>query len=285
MKKLFVFIILILLIIGILLIVYRREIIGNNTIVVKQVEQVKIKIEKDTLFVNFKLEIENTSFLDILIDSVVLNTSFLDKNCFQKKSHINKKFKSYSKDTIDFNLKIPYIQIMADLTSEKEKNDSALFVVSGYFNYSTILGSGVYNLNKTFKMKIPQPPEVKVIDIKWKKIRLKKISAEVTFEINNRNDIDFTTQALNYSVKIHNMGKFKGKYSKKIAIKSKSKTYVTLPITITLNGLGKTIKDILKNEDEYYYSLLLDFTVLAEEWSEGTYFIEINKKGKIELKE
>lgn len=285
MKKKILIILLILVTIATVLFIYRKKIIGNKTIVVEQVEQVKIKVENDSLYINVKLKIENISFIDIMIDSLAINASLSGKTCFEKRSSIHKNFESYSKDTVSFQIKLPYKQIMTDLRKESKSSDSAKFEISGYLMYSTLLGSGVYNLDKTFSIKIPQPPELNIHSIKWNKIRLKKVSADVTLEIINHSEIGFTTEALNYDMKIHNLGKIKGKHTESIVIKSNDKTYVTLPITIALKGLGKTIKDIVKNEDQYYYSLKLDFIVVSKEWNEEGFYIEVNNKGQLELKE
>lgn len=204
---------------------------------IEQIGAIKIKIEKDTCYLSSKLTIQNKSFLEIKIDTIKYKVSLFNKAYLQNKELIGLTLNKNSKDTIAFSLKIPCKILMEDLKVERKKRDSTNYSINIFLQYSTMLGKAEMPINKSAKLKIPQPPEIEIVDIKYRKVRIKCIQADVKIKVTNFTDVDLSIKQLNYSMNIANQGSLKGNYHQQINIKPNATTIIYLPIEISLKIL------------------------------------------------
>jgi LEA14-like dessication related protein len=264
--------------------IYRAEITACYIPSVEQIGVIDIKVKSDTSYISSKLTVKNKTFLKIQIDTIKYKVSLFDKMYLQSQRYIGMALRGYGTDTLDFSLKIPYVTILKDLKAERKKGDSASYSINISLQYSTAFGKAEMPINKSAKIKIPQPPELEVVEIKYKKIRLKSILAEAKIKIINYSAVTLSVKEMRYSMNILKQGNLKGNYRGLFDIKPKGTTFINLPIEINPTNLGKTIFDIVINKDTYDYTLTLNAILESSDPLKESLHIDLTKNGKMELK-
>ena len=277
--------ILVLIIIAVgVLFIYQAEITAHYIPDVKQIGGIDIKVKNDTSYISSKLTVKNKTFLKIGIDTIKYKVSLFDKVYLESQKYIGKVLHGYGTDTLDFSLKVPYITILKDLRAERKKEDSASYSINISLQYSTALGKAEMPISKSAKIKIPQPPELEVVEIKYKKFRFKSILAEAKIKIINYSAVTLSVKEMRYSMDILKQGNLKGNYSEPFEIKPKGTTFINLPIEINPTNLGKTIFEIIINKDSYDYILTMNAILESDNGVKESFNIGLTKNGKMELK-
>lgn len=191
---------------------------------------------------------------------------------------------SGSKDTVDFSLKIPYKILIKDLKAERKKGDSASYSINVSLQYATFLGKEEKPINKSAKLKIPQPPDIEIVDIQYKKIQRKSILADVKISITNYTNVDLSVKEMSYSMIVLGQGNLKGSNTEKINIKPNGTSFINLPIEISPKSIAKTFFDVLRNKDNYDYTLTLNANLESSGPVKDSFAINLVKIGKMELK-
>ena len=269
---------------GGIILVFRTAIVKHFMPAVEQIGDIHIVVKNDTSYVSAILTVENKSFLKIGIDTLKYKVSLFDKTYLKNKKLIGLNLKAYGKDTINFSIKIPYVTILKDLKAERKKGDSASYSISVFLQYATIFGKAEFPINKSAKLKIPQPPEIMIEDIKWERVRFRSIHANAKIRIINYSSISLQIKHINYSMKILNEGHLKGNYHEPITIKPKGTTVIDLPIDIDVSHIGKTVFEILVNKDKYNYNLTLNAVLESVDPLKKSFNFDLTKNGKMELR-
>ena len=149
--------------------IFRKNIITYFTPIVKQTGEINIKIQNDTSYVAAKLIVTNNSFIKIKIDTIKYKVSLFNKTYLHSENFLGLVLPPHGNDSLDFSLKIPYAVILKDLKAERKKGDSAGYSVNIFLQYSTPFWKSEMPVNKSGKLKIPQPPELKIEEINCKK--------------------------------------------------------------------------------------------------------------------
>lgn len=279
-----VFILAIAVIAGGVVFIFRGKIVEHYLPVVEQIGDIHIKIKNDTSYINSKLTVKNKSFLKIKIDTIKYKISLFEKTYLQSQKFIGILLSSYGMDTIDFPLKIPYATILKDLRTERKKGDSASYTINIALQYSTVFGKAEIPINRSAKLKIPQPPELEIVEINSKKFRLKSIHAVARIKVINYSAVTLEIKGMRYSMKILDQGNLTGNYNQTINIKPNGATFVNLPLEINVDNIGRTIFDILMNKDNYDYTLTLNAFLESTDPIKESFHIDLTKTGKMELK-
>lgn len=282
-KCIVIFILVLTIIISGVLYIYRTSIVAHFVPTVEQFGDIQIQIKNDTALISSQLIVQNKSFLKIKIDSIKYKVSLFNKTYLQNQKFIGIILLGHGKDTIGFSLKVPYFKFLKDIRAERKKTDSAYYSIDISLQYATALGKINIPFNKSAKIKIPQPPEFKVLEIKYKKIRLKSIQAVATIKIINHSAVALTIKDLNYTINILNRGSLKGKHIESICIKPNGTSIIKLPIVININNIGKTIFEVIMNKDNYDYTLNLDAFLKSSPPMKESFLIDISYSGKMEL--
>lgn len=264
--------------------VFRNTLITHFIPSVKQIGDINIEIKKDTANIRSQLQIKNKSFFKITIDSIRYEASLFNKTYLKNQKLIGLTLLNHEMDTLDFSLKIPYINLIKDLKTERNKSDSASYSIDISLIYSSIFGKIIVPIQKAEKIKIPIPPEIKIMEIKYNRIRLKHIQAEAKLQITNHSAVALKIKDLEYSMNIINHGIVKGKLTEPIRIHPNGTSFISLPIEINVNNLGRTILEVMWNKDNYDYTLNIIANLGSYHQSQGTYNINISNSGKMELK-
>lgn len=264
--------------------IFRVKIKARFMPLVEQTGDIHIKIKNDTSYISTKLVVRNRSFIKIHINTIKYKVSLFNKIYLQSEKNLGLNLPSYGSDSLDFSIKVPYIAILKDLKTERKKEDSTGYVVDITLNYATTFWSSEIPVNKTGKFKIPQPPELKIEEIKWKKVRLKSLLADVKIKFTNHSAIVLSIKDLNYSMEILKKGNLKGNYKQPIYIKPNGITFITIPIEINTKNIGKTIFEVIINKDNYDYILTMAVSLKSGDKESKLYHLDITKAGKMELK-
>ena len=201
-KHIVLFILALIIVTGSICFIFRKKIIAHIIPAVEQMGGINIKIENDTSYISTKFIIKNNTFLKININTLTYEIALLDKVYMKSQKFIGAELPANGKDTIDFSLKIPFKDVIKDLKAQREKSDSMDYTISIYLQFSTIFGNSTIPINKSAKIKIPQPPEIEIVEIKYKKFRFKSIKADAEIKIINNSNVALTIKELSYSMNI-----------------------------------------------------------------------------------
>ena len=283
-KRIGVFILGLVILAGGFIFIFRARVIMHYMPVVEQIGEIHIKVKNDTAYISSQLTVKNKSFLKIKIDTIKYKISLFSTTYMQSQEFIGVVLREYGKDTVGFSLKVPYATIIKDLKTERKKGDSASYSINISLQYTTVFGNAEIPINRSAKIKIPQPPELEVMEIKYKKIRLRSILADAEIKIVNYSDVTLLIKEMSYSMKVLKQGDLKGIYRKPIDIKPNGATFITLPLEINVNNIGKIIFEVLINKDNYEYTLTLNATLESSDPLNESFHIDLTKNGKMELK-
>lgn len=274
----------ILITIGVTAYIYRKQIVAHFVPAVEQIGDIFINVKNDTTFISSKLALKNKSLFKIKIDSIKYQVSLFDKVYLKSQKFVGLDLLANDEDTIDFALKIPYLTILKDLKVERKKADSANYSINVSLLYSTVFGKIEIPINHSAKLKIPQPPEINIVDIKYDILRMNHIIADVKIEVINHSDVELSINDIKYKMSVLNRGNIDGNFKKVINIKPNGKTIVIVPIEIIIKHIGKIIYEVIFNKDQYDYTLTLDALVESTAPFKQSFQLRITKNGTMELK-
>ena len=283
-KHISIFVLALILVLGGIIFIFHDKIKAHFIPEVKQMGDILISVKNDTAFISSKLSIRNKSFLKIEADTIKYKVSLLDKTYLKNKKFIGVILLGNGADTIDFSLKVPYIAIIKDLKAQRKGGDSSSYTITVGLKCSTVLGSSEIAINKTTKFKLPQPPELEVVEIKYKKIRLKYILAEAKIKVTNYNPVALSINNMNYNMMVSEKGNIKGIYPGVINIKPNGETFVSLPIEIDINKAGKIFMDVIKDETRYNYTLTLSAIIESTNPVKESFHIDLTKTGTMDIR-
>jgi LEA14-like dessication related protein len=252
---------------------------------VKQINDVRIKVKDNVADVYTRLVARNKSFLTISIDSLKYSIILSDKISFRNNKYVGLKLGPYDEDTIDFPItKIPYKDIFRNFRSELKKGDSTSYELNLKIQYSTFFGTLELPISKSANFKIPRTPELKIVDVKYSNFRLKQLNADLKIKVINHGDFSITVSNIKYNLYIDQQGRAGGGYPRKIDINPKSFTTVNFPVKINMKHIGKTLMDVIRNNDNYNYSLVVDANVKSLDAQDQPCHVNLVKYGRLELK-
>src|ERR1035437_2449476 len=283
-KRIGIFLLVFAIMVGGVIFIFRTQIIARFIPVVEQIGDIHIKVKNDTSYVSSKLIVKNKSFLKIEIDTLKYKISLFNKAYLQSTKFIGAVLQGHGNDTLDFSIKIPHTLILKDLRAERRKGDSTSYTINISLQYSSVFGKVEIPITRSARLKIPQPPELEIVEIKWSKIRLRSIHAIVKIKIINYSPVTLAVKDMSYSMKILKQGELKGNYGETINIKPNGATFINLPIEINIHNIGKTIWEILVKKDNYDYELTLNALLESTDPLKESFHLDLTKSGKIELK-
>jgi len=283
-KRISIVILILAIVASVAIFIFRAQIIKHFIPDVEQIGDIHFNVKNDTIYIKTKLVVKNKMFLKVEIDTIKYKISLFDKTYLQNEKFIGMILRGHGKDTIDFSLKIPYVKILNNFKVEKGKKDSVNYSLAIYIQYSTVFGKTEIPITKSSKLKIPQPPEIDVVEIKYKKVRFNTILADAKIKIINHSSITLSIKELSYSMNILKQGSLNGNFRKPINIKPHETTLISIPIEINPKNIGKTIFEIIINKDNYDYILTLNAILESTDPLKKSFQIDITKNGKMELR-
>jgi LEA14-like dessication related protein len=264
--------------------IFKDRLITHYRPEIRQVGIIHINIKNDTSYITSKLEISNRTFLKISVDTIKYKIDLFDKTYLQSTEGLGIKLPGNGKDTIDFSLKIPHVSLMRGIKAERKKGDSAGYEINIALQMSALSWKGEIPFNRTSKLKIPTPPELELVEIRYKKVRLRSIIADVKIKITNHSNVSLSVKDMIYRMNILKQGDVRGNYKGTIHISPNSATVIDLPINITIDHMGKVFWNVLRDKDNYAYSLSMNALIESISPISESFRVEVIKSGNMELK-
>jgi LEA14-like dessication related protein len=264
--------------------IFKSQIITHYRPEIKQVGVIHIHMKSDTSYINSKLEIKSNVFFRIKIDTIKYNIGLFEKTYLQSTEALGIHLPAYGRDTIDFSIKIPHRILLQNIKTERKKEDSAGYEINVALQVSTPFWKGEIPFNRSAKLKMPIPPQLELIEIKYKKVRLRSIIAAARIKITNHSYVNLSVKNMEYKMKILKQGDVKGSHEKTINLKPKGTTYINLPIEININHVGKMFWAVLNDKDNYDYTLFMNATIESISPVKESFQVELIKSGRMELK-
>lgn len=283
-KYIGLFLLVILVALGSCVFIFRKSIITHYRPEIKQSGIIHLNMMDDTTYINTKLEITSKTFFKLNIDTIKYQIVLFDQTFLQSTEFLGIVLPAFGKDTIDFSVKIPHRSLMHNIKAERKKTDSTGYAINISLQLSTPFWHGEIPFNKSAKLKIPHPPELELVEIKYKKIRFKKILANVRVKIINNSNVALAVKDMVYKIRILKQGDVKGNYQKTIHLTPKGTTIVNLPMEININNVGKILWAVLNDKDNYEYALSMNATIESISPVKESFQIELIKSGTMELK-
>jgi LEA14-like dessication related protein len=244
---------------------------------------VKARIKNDTAYIHFKSYLTNVSPFTIYIDSVFYTVLLDTVPIISERSRLNLSQKGGAVDTAIFNFKIP-IKKLQHVIKNLQSQDST--IVSGQFELlcNTFFGNMNVGFSKKQKIRVPTPPDIKVVKVNRRRINLRENTAQVDVElqiINYSPSITVQLANIGYAIQFGEQIAAKGSFYNQITVKPNSSTFITLPLTIHIDKPLRTLWDIYFNKAENNYKVALTATLSNDKITEIP--IEIEATGKTVL--
>lgn len=265
------------------LIKYRVAIVSQIVPIIES-DTINIIVKNDTAYASTKLIATNKSFLPLKIDSIKYKIGIYGEIYLHEEKFLGIYMPPFSKDTFAFDLKIPVTRILTDLREIRKKSQKANYSISVALQYSTIFGRIELPINRSAKFKLPPPPEIKILEVDYTKVRIRYMLADVKIRVTNFNPISLTFKSIKFHLEIPGQGSADGDRLEPLTILPRAEIFITLPIIIDFEHLGKTIMDVAQDDDSYNYILTCNAEILTPNPNQKPIFIELTKHGRMELK-
>jgi LEA14-like dessication related protein len=244
---------------------------------------VKARIKNDTAYINFKSYLTNVSPFTIYIDSVFYTILLDTVTIISERSQLNLSQKGGAVDTAVFEFKIP-IKKLRHVIKNLQSQDSTFLTGQVELSCNTFFGNMNVSFSKKQKIRVPTPPDIKVVSVKRRKINLRENTAKVDVEvqiINYNPEIEVHLANIGYAIQFGEQIAAKGHFKNEIKVKPYSSTFITLPLTIHIDKPLRTLWDIYFNKAEKNYKVMLTATLSNDKISKIP--IEIEATGKTVL--
>lgn len=233
--------------------------------------------------------VQNKSPYKLSIDSVFFRVELNKSQLIEEYVPLNLEQIRHQVDTvllpIDFSRKK-----LKTILAELKEVDSTDVDFKCYVIYKTMFGHVKLKYDKTVRIPVPIPPQIKVIKVERKKFNVldKILNTNIQLEIINKGkNINLKLQHIHYTLEIGNSLSSEGIIDRTIEIKPQTTSYAEIPLEIKIEHPLKTILEILTNNDHTNYILRLNAEMIeqmVDKSSQTPIPIEIFAEGNLELK-
>lgn len=254
-----------------------------------RITYINANVKNDSVRTKVDVIVQNKSPYKLTIDSVYFQVELNGEELLEELVPVNLEQRRYQVDTVELPIDISRKKLKGILAELKGK-DSTDIKANCYIKYNTIFGKVKLKYDKTTKIPVPIPPQIKVLKVERKKYNVteKMLYATIQLEIINKGrNIDIQLYNVNYQMQVENSLSTEGTIDKKITIKPRSTEVVEIPIEIKVEHPLKTVVAILTNNDKMNYTLHIQAMMIenmVEKVKEDPIPVEVNASGKLELK-
>jgi len=246
---------------------YVRDKDPNKTFVLPQLELSQVKITSQTskkTEMIVKLDIKNQLPRSFTIDSfqyrILINDIEIFKNQYKKSVLL----KSNTSSHISLPMTIFNDSISSLIKANKhENNDSVEIYFQGSF-FTPFFFKKHFTVD--IKRVIPRfyIPEVNVESFEIDSINFSRAIVTLLVSIKNKNAFTYKAENIAYEFSIEDIKWIKGIISDFAVIQAKSVTNLTIPITISVKEVSKTLWDLLTKSKNVRYKLHLNFKIESD---------------------
>lgn len=217
------------------------------------------KVKGDTAYIDVIATLENKAPYKIAIDTLDYTFKLAGVKLVSEKQIIDLEQEPEQVDTVTLELRLP-IKKARGLIKDIQSQDSTFITADFSITYNTFLGRTTISVKRNVDIKVPRPPDFKLLGIKAGKLNLKKKQVDVMLRLqikNNSDEIGVKLRDLAYNAKLGDNVVGKGSYKRKVVIDPLSTTVVELPIDLEYNKPFEILWDVIFNEDSMDYEVNL----------------------------
>jgi LEA14-like dessication related protein len=227
---------------------------------INKINLIKAVVTEDTANIEIHTILQNKSFYTLRIDSLYYDLKLKDLSLPEEKIYLNLIQKKSQIDTVALPLKLPLKKIKQTIQTSQEE-DSLDLEANFHLVYHTFLGNYHLTYRKKIKFSRPVPPEIKIIKVEHRKIRISDGTVKATIQLQVKNkgkNLDLKTNNIRYKFTIEKLLQEVGSYDQTVRIKPGSETTVSIPVSIKIGKLLKAGWLILKDKDIVNYTVTIE---------------------------
>lgn len=224
-----------------------------------QLNHVFAKIHGDTAYINVISTLENKAPYKITIDTLDYTLKLAGVKLVSEKQAICLEQDPGQIDTVDLILRLPFKKARG-LIKDIQSQDSTFITADFNITYNTFLGRTTIPVKRDIDIKVPRPPDFKLLGVKAGKLNIKKRRLDLVLQlqiINNSDEIGVKLRDLAYNARLGDNVEGEGSYDKKIAIDPLSTVEVELPIDLQYDRPLEILWGVITNDDSMDYEVNL----------------------------
>jgi LEA14-like dessication related protein len=250
---------------------------------INEVENVHIRLLKDTALIDLDLKLQNKSILKLNIDSFIYRVR-LDTTTILHRSQETKIILSPGqKEIFKMPLALSFTRIKKQI-KDLQGTDSVNLDVELEIVYSTLLGRTTLPVNRTYRIAVPRPPEIKLLGTEYVGREKKVFFVNAYLRVINYSKYDLNLTRINYKMYVSDLFEVEDKFPGKIHVKPYSNEDFTIPLKLEFNRLLKTAFLVITNQDVVPYKLKITAMVGSKNTEAEPVPVELEKQGSLELR-
>ncbi|MDP8255675.1 MAG: LEA type 2 family protein [Candidatus Alcyoniella australis] len=182
-----------------------------------------------------------------------------------------------ARDRVELRLPVTFdVPAALAIIENDTDRDELPYVLTGGITFSTPLGDLRVPFKREGELPLIRPPQVRLEDVRVRKLDLSGARLELRLRIDNPNNFDLKIQRLSWKVGLEGSRLFSGRRLKGRIIPAKGRAVVELELKVGLDELGRALERTLQRGD-VRYDLDLDFRL---ETPYGELPLHLDRKGK-----
>ena len=232
-----------------------------NTIVKEGIKEPHLSVDKvDVTGFDFKnidllfdINIENPNSLGVKLngfdyDFGINNNSFLVGDNAEGLEIV-----ANGEHTVQIPLSVSYADLFNTVKSVQKEDQSSYQLKAGFLFDVPVLGSIRVPVSKNGNLPIVKIPSIRLGSLKLKKLNLTGADLEVAVNIDNPNAFGLDLQKMVYNLDINGSNWLSGVTTEALQISEKSKSALTLPVSLNFLELGSSVYQIVSGGEELAY--------------------------------
>lgn len=170
----------------------------------------------------------------------------------------NKQFPQDSRSRQEQQLTMPVEIQYKDLADKVERHQgdstNVLVKVKAFVDFP-LIGQREVDLEETVLVKIPYPPDVRIVDLNVKDFGLSEIEMVMTVAIENPNDFSFSLENLSYNLQIDEYITSTGDFQEPFEVVANGTSTVEVPVRTELENRLKAVFRSIKGDTDWPYTM------------------------------
>ena len=165
------------------------------------------------------------------------------------------------KSQIEFPVSLTFDKIYETYQSLKNEDSTTYKLALGLNFNLPILGNTRIPVSKSGNLPLVKIPKVNIASLKLKKLTFSNAKLDLKVDVKNPNGFSMALNKLDYKFKINGKTWATGLSQKKLQIKNSGKSTVTIPVTLNLIEMGRTVYNMITGNRSLNYDFSGDFNL------------------------
>ncbi len=249
----------------------------------ENIENIYIRLGRDTAFVNVAISLENKSLFRLHIDSMIYYVNFDSATMLAKRQYLDLDILRGQSDTFQLPLALPYKRLIKKIRSIQDR-DSVDLRMDLRVVFSTVFGHTAIPLSKKIRIAVPRPPKLEFDRMEFLKREKKKVYLLAHVKLHNYGKIDLNISDISYKLTVTDLLSASGTEKKEIRVKPATTIPLTIPVQLELKNVIKTLRLVITDKDKVKYHLLVKALVQNDKVGSKKTPLELETDGTLELK-